>query len=65
MNRSTTLHGTFKCDCGWRSCIVGNRYIKCARCRRLYRFREYLDMLDETYGQMLLEAGHEDLAEGA
>lgn len=65
MNRTTTLHGTFKCRCGWRVCSVGSRNIRCAKCGRRYGFREYLDMLDETYGQMLLEAGNDDLAKGA
>lgn len=65
MSRATTLHGTFRCYCGFRACSVGSGNIKCAKCGRRYGFREYLDMLDETYGQMLLEGGYDELAKGA
>lgn len=65
MVRTTTLHGTFKCRCGCRTCTVRTEFIRCERCGRLYSFWDYTSMLEKYYGQMLLEAGHGELAEGA
>lgn len=63
MPRDTTLHGSFKCYCGYRVCKVTTKYLKCSSCGRIYRFSEYPDMIDrKAIQRMMMEAGHGELA---
>ena len=55
MNRKTTLHGAFHCQCGGRSCYVHTKFVQCCSCSRLYTFGAVVGMIEDALTMIRME----------